>query len=106
MRGDLVTVSFPGDYGKPRPALIVQSDLFAEVPSRTVLPLTSDATGTPLLRVPVDPSPENGLRLPSYIMVDKAHTLPRAKIGAVCGRLDERTMLEVSRALAVFSGFA
>jgi mRNA interferase MazF len=105
-RGDLVMVSLPGDYGKPRPALIIQSDLFAQVPSRTVLPLTSDAVEAPLFRVPVDPSPENGLRLRSYIMVDKVHTLPRVKVGALCGRLDDRTMLQVNRALALFLGFA
>ena len=104
-RGDLVVVSLPGEYGKPRPALVIQSDLFSEGASRTLLPLTTDATGTPLIRVRVDPSLENGLRLRSYIMVDKAHTMASAKLGPVCGHLDDQTMLQVNRALAVFLGF-
>ena len=105
-RGDIVVVSLPGDYGKPRPALVIQSDLFADLPSVTILALTSHIEPAPLLRVPVHPSPGNGLQKISHIMVDKAHTLARAKIGSVSGHLDDRTMLEVSRALAVFLGFA
>lgn len=105
-RGDLVIVSLPGDYGKPRPALVVQSDFFSAVDSRTVLPLTSDGIEAPLFRIALDPSPENGLRLRSYIMVDKAYTMPRDEVGQVCGRVDDRTMLEIRQALAVFLGFA
>jgi mRNA interferase MazF len=105
-RGELVIVSLPGDYGKPRPALIIQSDLFSESPSRTLLPLTTDASEAPLVRIRVDPSPENGLRRRSYIMADKTYTMPCAKIGPVCGQLDNRTMLKANRALAVFLGFA
>lgn len=65
MRGDLVTVSLPGDYGKPRPALVIQSDLFAEHPSVTVLPITSHLVDAPLLRI--DIGPESGLERPSQI---------------------------------------
>lgn len=41
-RGDLVTVSLPGNYGKPRPALVIQSDLLAELESVILYPITSD----------------------------------------------------------------
>lgn len=75
-RGDLVTVAIRGDYDKPRPALIIQSDLFAEHPSITVLPVTSDLRAAPLLRLTVQPDPENGLLRTSQIMVDKAQTIP------------------------------
>ncbi len=105
-RGDLVTIALQGDYGKLRPALVIQSDLFAEHPSVTVLPVTSQLRDTPLFRIAVEPAPRNGLRNPSQVMVDKAQTLPREKIGAAFGRLDERAMLAVNQALAVFLGIA
>lgn len=105
-RGDLVTVSLSGDYGKPRPALIIQSDLFDTHPSITVLPITSELRDTPLFRITVEPNKENGLRTSSQIMVDKAHTVPREKLGESFGKLGDETMLAVNRALAVFLGFA
>jgi len=103
-RGDLITVATSGDYGKPRPALIVQADAFAEPPSITVLPLTSEIHGLTLLRVMVEPGPGTGLRLRSQVMVDKATTIPRAKVGGRIGRLDEATVAHVTRALAAFIG--
>jgi mRNA interferase MazF len=74
-----VTVVLPRDYGKPRPALVIQSDLFDEHPSVTVLPLTTDLRPTPLFRIDIAPSGENGLRAPSQVMVDKPQAAPRAK---------------------------
>ncbi|MBN9563338.1 MAG: type II toxin-antitoxin system PemK/MazF family toxin [Alphaproteobacteria bacterium] len=101
-RGDLVTVAVSGDYGKPRPALIVQADAYAEHPSITVLPLTSELHDMPLLRVTVEPGEGIGLRRRSQVMVDKATTIPRAKAGRRIGRLDEATLANVNRALAAF----
>lgn len=103
-RGDLVTVVSSGDYGKPRPALIVQADLYAKHPSLTVLPLTSELHDMPPLRVTVEPGESTGLRLRSQVMVDKATTIPRAKAGGRIGRLDEATLASVGRALAAFLG--
>ena len=80
-RGDLVTIALQGDYGKPRPALVIQSDLFDEHPSVTVLPMTSDLRPTPLFRVTLDPTPDNGLRLPSQVMVDKTMTVAETRLG-------------------------
>ena len=106
-RGDLVTVALPGDFGKPRPALIVQSDLFNEThPSLTVLPLTSEIRSAPQFRIVVEPSATNGLRRISQIMVDKPMTFRRDKIRASFGRMDDETMLRVGRALAVWLGIA
>jgi mRNA interferase MazF len=105
-RGDLVTVAAPGDYGKPRPALVIQSDLFDELPSVTLCLVTSALRETPLFRITVDPSPENGLQRISQIQVDKVMTVARERIGGVIGRLDDATMLKVSRSLAVFVGIA
>ncbi|MGE0222738.1 MAG: type II toxin-antitoxin system PemK/MazF family toxin [Acetobacteraceae bacterium] len=101
-RGDLVVVSLPGDYGKPRPALIIQSDLFAEHPSVTLLPITSHLVDAPLLRI--DIGPRQGLDRPSQIQIDKPHTIRRERIGQVIGGLDPLTMVGVTRALAVFLG--
>lgn len=103
-RGDLVTIALQGAYGKPRPALVIQSDLFAEHPSVTILPVTSELRDTPLFRVPVSPSEGNGLRKSSQVMTDKVQTIPREKIGDVFGHMAEEDMLAVSRALAVFLG--
>ena len=105
-RGDLVTVALQGAYGKPRPALVIQSDLFDEHPSVTVLPITSELRATPLFRITIEPDAGNGLRQASQVMVDKAQTVPREKIGEAFGRLSNENMLAVNRALAVFFGFA
>ncbi len=105
-RGDLITVSLPDHYGKPRPALIIQSDLFDTHPSITVLPITSELRDTPLFRITIEPTKENGLRSHSQIMIDKAHTVPRNKLSKPFGKLNDETMVVVNRALALFLGFA
>jgi mRNA interferase MazF len=102
----LVTVALQGDQGKPRPALVVQADSFAELSSVTVLPITGTLVEAPLLRLPLEPNPQNGLARPSQIMVDKAQTPSRSKLGPVIGRLDDAAMVAVNRALAVFLGLA
>jgi mRNA interferase MazF len=102
-RGDLVTVSLPGDYGKPRPALIVQSDLLADLDSVVLCPVTSDLR-TAVFRITVEPNPANGLRALSQIMVDKLSTLPRAKISEPFGCLDDDKMKAIDRALLLVVG--
>jgi mRNA interferase MazF len=72
----------------------------------TILPVTSELRQAPLFRVTVKPSAENGLTKPSQVMVDKAHTIPREKIGETFGHLEDDAMLAVNRALALFLGFA
>lgn len=103
-RGELVTIAASGDYGKPRPALVVQSDAFEALPSVTVLPLTSDIHDEHLIRITVAPSAENGLRAASQVMVDKATTVPLGRVGAVIGRADIDTMRAVDVALGRFLG--
>ncbi len=103
-RGDLVPVVLAGAYGKPRPALVIQSDLFAHHPSVTILPVTTELRPVETFRIAVNPSSKNGLRAPSQIMVDKAHTIPREKAGVPFGELELRTLKAVDRSLAVFLG--
>ncbi len=105
-RGDLVTIALQGDFGKPRPALVIQSDLFNAHPSVTILPVTSELRDTPLFRINIPSSETNGLSKPSQVMVDKPQTVAREKVGEIIGRLDDETMLTVNRSLAIFLGFA
>ena len=103
-RGDLVTIAVSGDYGKPRPALVIQDDAFAALGSVTVLRLTSELHDWPTFRITVHPHPANGLIAASQIMLDKSVTVPREKVGKVIGHLDAATMQHVSKGLAAFLG--
>lgn len=106
-RGDLVSIAVQGDFGKPRPALVIQSDLFNETHPTVMLCLvSSDLRDAPLFRLPASPTPENGLKLDSQIQIDKVMTVLRDKVGPGFGRLDDATMLKVNRALALFMGIA
>ena len=104
-RGDVVTVAVAGDYGKPRPAVVVQTDLLNDTHASVVVCLvTSTVLEAPLLRLTVEPSPRTGLHQRSQIMADKLVTVRRDKIGARIGVLEEETMLGLSRALAFVMG--
>jgi mRNA interferase MazF len=105
-RGDLVTITLQGDFGKPRPALVIQADQFDDHATVTVLLVSSMLVDAPLLRITVQPSAGNGLQKPSQVMVDKAMTVKRDKLGQAFGRIDADTMVEVERCLAVFLGIA
>lgn len=105
-RGDIVTVSYKGDYGKPRPALIIQSDLFQETGSVTVLPMTSHVMDSPLLRAEIIPDPKNGLQKLSQVMIDKIITVAREKVGKTVGVVSPSFLVEIDRLLALFLGIA
>jgi mRNA interferase MazF len=103
-RGDLVTIALSGDYGKPRPALVVQADAFDGLTSVTVLRVTSELHDWPLFRITVEANRDTGLQKRSQVMVDKAATVPRSRIGQRIGCVDTETMDTVSAALAKFLG--
>lgn len=105
-RGDFVSIAMQGDFGKPRPALVIQADQFDEHATVTVLPVTSTLVAAPLLRITVQPDSANGLQKPSQVMVDKAMTVKRDKVGPAFGRIDVDALVEVERCLAVFLGIA
>jgi mRNA interferase MazF len=96
-RGDLVIIAMQGDYGKPRPALVIQSDLFTTTHSSVaVAPVTRTIVDAPLFRLTVDPTNSNGL----------VTAVRRDKIGKAVGRLDDGTMMRVNRAIALWFGLA
>ena len=105
-RGEIWTVSGTGYAGKPRPAVIVQNDLFEATTSVGICVFTSDDTESRWLRLPVSPSKSNGLRSVSRMMVDKITTVNRARLGKCIGRLDDTEMVRLERAILVFFGLA
>lgn len=105
-RGDLVTVAAAGDYGKPRPALVVQSDWLTDTDSVLLCLMTSALRETPLYRLTIAPDDQNGLRQASQVMVDKIVAVRREKCGPVLGHLDETTMIALNRMLALVIGIA
>ena len=104
MRGNFVTIAMQGDFGKPRPALIVQSDKFNAHATMTVLLVTTALIDAPLFRVNVTPDDKNGLKQTSQVMVDKIMTIKRDKLGEVFGSASDELMVEINRSIAVFFG--
>jgi mRNA interferase MazF len=106
-RGDICTVAGGKDYaGKPRPVVIIQDDSFDATDSITICAFTTDETDAPLFRLPVEPNERNGLRAVCRLMVDKIATIPKTKVGARIGRLDDEDILRLNRAVLVFLGLA
>jgi mRNA interferase MazF len=106
-RGEIWTVAAAGDYaGKPRPAVILQDERFDATSSITICAFTTDPTPAPLFRLPIEPNDRNGLRSPCRIMVDKVTTVPKGRLGARIGQLDDEDIVRLNRALLVFLGLA
>lgn len=103
-RGDVVLVAARGEFtGKPRPALVVQADLFNPThPSVTVCLVTSELHDAPLFRPTLAPSPENGLKTASQVMIDKLASVRRDSLGQRIGRLDPASLADVDRALRLW----
>jgi mRNA interferase MazF len=105
-RGDIVTVVISGDFGEPRPALVIQADQFDATGTVTVLLISSTLIDAPLIRPTIQPTAQSGLRKASQVMVDKAMSVKRERIGTMIGRLEDAALLAVTRSLAVFLGIA
>ncbi len=104
-RGQFIVIVQQGDYGKPRPALVVQSDLFSELSSVLVCPTTSAILEeADLFRLTIYPTTENGLRQISQLAVDKIAPVARAKVGQIIGSADAEFMERVERAMSLFLG--
>ena len=106
-RGGIWTAAGAADYaGKPRPAVIVQDDLFSATASVIVCPFTTNPADAPEFRLAVAPSAANGLGLPSKLMVDKLTAVARTKLGKRLGRLDEHDLERLERAILIFLGYS
>jgi mRNA interferase MazF len=103
-RGDIVVVATRGAYtGKPRPALVVQADLFNDThASTTICPITSAILDAPMFRVTLPPGSRTGLEAASQVMVDKVVTVPRSAVSRRIGRCGEDEMERVSDALRLW----
>ena len=104
-RGDVVTCALPGDFGKPLPAVVLQSDLFnPSHTSVTLCPLTSHCIETPLFRVTIKPAAANGLKFESQAMTDKLTTLRAERIGGVVGHLSDADHEKIEEAVQRWLG--
>jgi mRNA interferase MazF len=105
-RGDLITVAVSGDCGKPRPALVVQSDFLPETDSILVCLLTTTIRDAPLYRLDIPATEATGLRVPSQIMVDKIMAARRSRCGPPIGHAADATMATLGRLLGFVVGLA
>lgn len=106
-RGDVVTVATSGDYAKPRPAVIVQTDALPEAHASVVIcQMTSELADAPHFRVTIEPGEASGLRVRSQVMADKPVTVRRERIGRTIGRLNREDILRLNVALAFVMGLA
>jgi mRNA interferase MazF len=106
-RGDVAAVAAAGDYGKPRPAVIVQSDAFPDSHASVVVcQMTSTLVEAPDFRITIEPNFTNGLQARSQVMVDKPVTIRRERIGAIIGRLQPDDMARLNAALAFVMGLS
>jgi mRNA interferase MazF len=106
-RGEVWTIAGGPDYaGKPRPAIIIQSDKFDATPSVTVCPLTGTPVDNVHARFAIAPTQANGLEVTSHVMVDKISTLPKSKLGRYLGQLDANDLSRLSQRVTLFLGLA
>ncbi len=104
-RGSVVVIAMQGDFGKPRPAIVVQADVFNDTHSTlTIALISSELVNAPLFRINIQPSSSNGLTKACQIQIDKLMTIRREKIGEIIGEVDDSTLLQVNRALALWLG--
>ena len=106
-RGDIVVVSAAGDFGKPRPAVVVQSDALPESHASVIVcQMTSELVDAPAFRITIEPTAQNGLRARSQVMADKPTTVRRNRIGRAIGRLGAREIADLNASLAFVMGLA
>lgn len=107
-RGDIYSISAPGEFGKPRPAVIIQTDALNQQKMSSVIicPFTGTITDAPLFRILVEPTPENGLEKPSQIMVDKVMAVALKRIGERIGSINDEQRIQLNRTLAFVIGIA
>lgn len=103
-RGDLITVALRGDLGKPRPAIILQSNTYDTTATVLICPLTTFESDSAFYRVPIDAHRGTGLERRSQAMLDKITAHDRTKCGPVIGRLSDAEMAELTARLVALIG--
>jgi mRNA interferase MazF len=101
-RGEIWTVAGGGFAGKPRPAVIIQNDLFVLRGSATICLLISVADEFPLFRIRIEPVASNGLADVSFCMADKLTTVRNDQLGKRIGRLSSEDMLSLDQAIMLY----
>ncbi|WP_338145212.1 type II toxin-antitoxin system PemK/MazF family toxin [Cryobacterium fucosi] len=105
-RGEIWSVAGGVHASKPRPAVILQDDLFDGTDSVTVCPLTTTDVAAPLLRMQLPADGITGLDAVSFVMVDKITTVRRMSVSQRIGRLSAAQLVELERLVMVFLGLA
>jgi mRNA interferase MazF len=107
-RGDIWTVAGGVYAAKPRPAVIVQDDLFDATSSVAVVPMTSSLLDAPLIRIRISGGDGrlSGLDHDSDVMIDKLTTVRRSNVHTRVGRLTAEQLVEIERAIMAFLGLA
>jgi mRNA interferase MazF len=103
-RGDLIIAVLPGNYGKPRPCVVVQSNRLAALDSIILCPLTSDIGTSGPTRLPVEATLETGLETSSLVMVDKVTAVSRSRCREHIGVVDPVLMQQINARLAFVIG--
>ncbi len=98
-RGDVLKVVIPGEYGKPRPAVIIQTRMLHAIPSIIVVPCTSELVEDCIYRPDIPPNAETGLLLPSQAMADKIVAVSLRRVREVIGHVSAETLEDVERAV-------
>ena len=107
-RGDIVTVAAPGDYGKPRPAVVIQGDILNQANSRSTIValMTGEIVDAPLLRLTILPTPDNRLKKVSQVQATRILTFPSEKVGQRIGQLTEMELMALNSMLAIVIGLS
>lgn len=105
-RGDIVSVAARTVFGtKPRPALVLQADIFSALRTVTIIGLTSQWDDSLDMRIEIIPSNANNLRVVTYAMIEAVTTVRDEDLGSLIGHIDVSDMVRVERATLLFLGF-
>ena len=84
--------------------MVLRSNALARLPYATVVAFTTTAHAEPDLRLPVAPTPGNGLQQQSFVVVDWPQTIRTEHMGEIVGQLDPVTLDVITGRVAVVLG--
>jgi len=98
-RGEIWSVLWTGLAGKPRPALVIQSERYRLTDTDILALITTSRNEQGELRLPIKADDDNGLLQDSYICLDKLMAIPLTNLGERYGRADDSIMAEIDARL-------